>query len=140
MADRETIVRELSRIVRFGLVGLANTAVHLIVFFALVAVGVPYLLASILGSATAIAVAYFLNHRLVFRADQHTRQLVVQFFIVQGIGGLINAVALAIAVEQLHWSPVVAQIAVLIPVVATTFTFNRLVVFRAHVDTRGAGG
>lgn len=136
MPSRETLIREVARIIRFGIVGVANTAIYTVFYLLFIAVGVPYLAASISAFVVAISVAYGLNHRFTFRADSHTRQLVTQFFLVQGLGAAVNVSALALAVERWHWTPVGAQLVIIPPVVAMTFVANRLVVFRAHVDTR----
>lgn len=128
---------EAARVLRFLVVGLANTAIYTVIYLLLVAIGTPYLAASVVAFAIAIAIAYFLNHRFTFRAGEHSARLVTQFFLVQGLGALVNLTALAAAVEWLGWTPVGAQLVIIPPVVATTFVVNRLVVFRTQVDTRG---
>ena len=122
---------------RFLVVGLANTAIYAVLYLAFVALSLPYLAASILAFGIATAIAYVLNHRFTFRVADHSTQLVMQFFAVQGLGAFVNIAALAAAVEWLGWTPVGAQLVIIPPVVATTFVANRLIVFRAQVDTRG---
>jgi putative flippase GtrA len=138
MANRETLTREWARILRFTAVGLVNTAIYTVLYIAFVAISLPYLAAAILAFAISVAIAYFLNHRFTFRVADHSTQLVVQFFTVQGFGALVNIAALTIAVEWLGWTPIGAQLVIIPPVVAMTFVANRLIVFRAQVDTRGA--
>jgi len=136
MADRVIIAREWARMLRFIVVGFANTVIYAVLYFVFVGISLPYLAASILAFAIAIAVAYLLNHRFTFRAADHSAQLVARFFAVQGLGALVNVAALTMAVEWWGWAPVAAQLVILPPVVATTFVANRLIVFRAQVDTR----
>ena len=129
-------MREVARVGRFIVVGLANTAIYTATYLAFFAAGVTYLLASILGFAVAISAAYWLNHRFTFRAADHTWRLVGQFLAVQVTAAVLNVVLLAVAVERGGLSPIEGQLLVVPPVVVASFVLNRLVVFRPHVDTR----
>jgi len=114
-----------------------NTAVYTVLYLAFVAISLPYLIAAILAFGISVAIAYVLNHRFTFRVADHSTRLVVQFFTVQGIGAIANIALLTVAVEWLGWTPIGAQLVIIPPVVAMTFAVNRLIVFRAQVDTRG---
>jgi putative flippase GtrA len=65
------IVASLSRskVVRFGLVGLVNSAIDLAVFAVAVWLGTPALIANFLGWAVAVTFSYFANSRWSFERD-----------------------------------------------------------------------
>lgn len=121
---------------RFGIVGVANTAIYTGTFAALLAIGLHYVQSSVLAYVVAISIAYFLNHRFTFRVADHSSALVARFFAVQVGAALANIAILAVLVERAHMDPLIAQFVTLPPVVLSTFALNRLVVFRQHVDTR----
>lgn len=122
--------------VRFAIVGVANTAIYTGSYAALLAAGLPYIAASVVAYAIAISIAYFLNHRFTFRVAEHSSQLVTRFFAVQIGGAIVNIALLAVLIDGWGWDELVAQLILIPPVVTTTFVLNRLVVFHEHVDTR----
>ncbi|MFT4034553.1 MAG: GtrA family protein [Patulibacter sp.] len=136
MSRREHRIREAWRMLRFGVVGVANTAIYTGMYAALLAGGMPYGSASVLAYAVAISIAYFLNHRFTFRVAEHSSALVARFFAVQIAAAVANIAILALLVEGAGIDPLLAQFVTLPPVVLSTFVLNRLVVFRQHVDTR----
>jgi len=136
MSRRLHITREAWRVVRFGVVGVANTAIYTGTYAGLLAAGLPYIDASVCAYIVAISIAYFLNHRFTFRVAEHSSGLVARFFAVQVAGAVINIALLALLIDGWGWGELTAQLVLLPPVVTATFLLNRLVVFHKHVDTR----
>lgn len=122
--------------IRFAIVGVANTAIYTSSYALLLVVGLPYVAASVVAYAVAISIAYFLNHRFTFRVAAHSSDLVARFFAVQIGGAIVNIALLAVLIDGWGWDELLAQLVLIPPVVTTTFVLNRLVVFRGHVDTR----
>jgi putative flippase GtrA len=58
-----------SKVVRFGLVGLINSAIDLVVFAAAVWLGGPPLVSNFLGWLVAVVFSYFANSRWSFERD-----------------------------------------------------------------------
>ena len=138
LRDTRSFGREMWRLARFVVVGGINTAVHLLIFSALYALlGVAYLFASLLGAATAVLVSYLLNHRFTFRVASHDRASVIRFALVQATAAGLNVGGLALLV-QLGLPPLLAQPVVLVPVMGAAYVLNRLWVFGAASDSRGA--
>ncbi|MEH3055250.1 MAG: GtrA family protein [Patulibacter minatonensis] len=135
MSRRDHLLREAWRIVRFGIVGVMNTAIYTSAYAAFLALGFPYLDASVCAYIIAISIAYFLNHRFTFRVAEHSRGLVGRFFAVQIAGAVVNIALLALLIDHWGWDELVAQFVLLPPVVTATFIGNRFFVFRGHVDT-----
>lgn len=136
MTRRELFTREGFRVIRFGLVGITNTAIYTGLYAGFLALGLHYVHASIVAYVIAISIAYFLNHRFTFRVAEHSSGVVTRFFVVQASGALVNIALLAVLIDGAGWDELVAQFVILPPVVATTFLLNRFVVFHKHVDTR----
>jgi Predicted membrane protein len=55
---------------RFGAVGIANSAVDFLIFTALAWVGLPALVANVIAWAVAVTFSYAVNSRWTFEADQ----------------------------------------------------------------------
>jgi putative flippase GtrA len=67
---------------RFGLVGVANTALDFVLLFAFVALGVNQYVANYLSTSLAIVFSYFMNRRFTFRSEGTKRREVVPFVLV----------------------------------------------------------
>lgn len=130
-----------SQKIRFGLVGVINTAVDFAVLNVLVGVfGLPLVPANIASTATAMVVSYSLNKKAVFRGSNggNARQLVI-FVVVTLVGlWLIQSVVIvgahALLASVTSWSSVITlNVAKVIGTVAS-LTWNYLwysrVVFR----------
>ena len=56
--------------IKFGLVGLSNTAVNYIVYLIFVSLGVQYLIANTIGFIVSVLNAWFWGSRFVFKEDE----------------------------------------------------------------------
>lgn len=73
--------------VRFGLVGIINTATDLGLYTLLIAAGLVPILANTISTTCGMVVSYFLNRRFTFRADgQSHKQQVAKFLAVTLVG------------------------------------------------------
>ena len=79
------------KVIRFGCVGVINTALDFTILNILVNFfDVTPLLANLISASVSISLSYFLNHRLVFRSDnKHTIKSFAHFFLATGAGILI---------------------------------------------------
>lgn len=70
--------------VRFGLVGIVNTAIDFTILFSLVGFfHVPTLIANVISTSVALIVSYLLNKRAVFRdTSAHDRRQLILFVII----------------------------------------------------------
>ena len=104
-----------SRMVRFGLAGLANTAATFIVLNAgFYALHLPKLLSSIIATSTAVGLSFILNRSFVFGSYTHTARKLPKFIAVSAAGVLLvqNTVfALCIAGLRTHETSLAALIA-----------------------------
>lgn len=116
---------------RFGLVGLAATAVHLAIVTLLIRAGVAPLLANLLAFLGAFGVSFCGHYFWTFRSSAGIARAVLRFFLIAVGGFLINSALLALL---LHWTTLenttCALIAVLIVPVLSFFA-SRLWGFKA---------
>lgn len=58
---------------KFGIVGMSNTLIYLIIYYALIQLGISYILSNALGFIVSIVNAYFWNERVVFKNNEGKR-------------------------------------------------------------------
>ncbi|WP_325048410.1 GtrA family protein [Paenibacillus sp. CAA11] len=95
-------------LIRFGLVGVLNTAVDFIVFALLTYAGLPYLAAQCVAYSCGIANSYIVNRSWTFKAkSQRTGRELASFVLVNlGTLALVSALlaALHTYTDWLCWS------------------------------------
>lgn len=119
---------DIRRWARFAAGGLFNTAATYLIYLGLIRF-IPYQAAYLVAYALGILIAYVLNSILVFRVplslgrfSTYPLVYVVQYVIAAGL--------LAVAIEFLHLSEVIAPLAVLVIMVPLSYVLNRWVLGR----------
>jgi putative flippase GtrA len=119
--------------VKFGIVGVSNTALTFIVYTVLLKVfGVWYLAASAIGFAVGATNGFLLNRRWTFREHVGDALTPVRWGIVQTTGLGINEVLLFLFVSEAKIGKLLAQAMATVVVTITTFIANRAWTFRMH--------
>jgi putative flippase GtrA len=121
--------RELPRIARFCLVGVANSAVTFAVFTALCALGVPAPVASAVGFGAGAVNSFVANRRWTFADLATADRAFWRFAAIQGLGALLSAAGVA-GLLALGASRTAAECAILPCVTVTLYRLSRLLVFR----------
>ena len=118
----------------FGLVGVANTAVHFIVFVVLLrALSVPLLAASGLGYLAGMTNSYLMNRRWTFRARTTVNfREILSFVLVNGLSLAVNLLVLNYAVRVIGVLPEIGQALAIVASLAANFAGNKWWVFRAQ--------
>jgi putative flippase GtrA len=126
-----TLVRgELPRILRFCIVGATNTAISLIVFVALVALGCPAPAASAIGFLVGAFNSYQLNRRWTFAGLERARAAGLRFTLLQGAGAAASAAGVFV-LQQTGLGHLAAECVILPFVTAALYSVSRLLVFRS---------
>ena len=123
--------RELLRIARFCVVGVANSAITLAVFTLLCALGAPAPAASALGFAAGAVNSFLLNRRWTFADLDVTGGAFWRFAAIQGFGALLSAAGVG-ALLALGASRTAAECVILPCVTVTLYCLSRLLVFRGR--------
>jgi len=119
--------------VKFGIVGVSNTLLTLVVYTVLLKVfGVWYLAASAIGFAVGATNGFLLNRRWTFREHVGDALTPVRWGIVQSGGLAINEGLLYLFVHDAQLDKLVAQVCATAVVTITTFLVNRAWTFRMH--------
>jgi putative flippase GtrA len=119
---------EVTRLVRFGVVGASNTVLTLVAYEVLTRMGVEATVASGLGFALGAANGYVLNRSWTFHARGGAGTL-VRYVVVQGMGALLSAAGVGLATSDLSLRRLAAECVVLPGVTLVTYALARTVVF-----------
>lgn len=117
--------------IKFGLVGVLNTALHFAVFYALYSLlGLYYLLASTIGYVAGLINSYILNRNWTFRShDADQKREFARFIWVNLLSLGVNLVTLKALVVWVELRPEVAQLLAIILTLLANFVGNRFWTF-----------
>ena len=119
---------ELSRLLRFGLVGVSNTLLTIAAYAVLTGDGVPVAAASALAFMLGAANGYNLNRRWTFRPAAVRSGTLARYLAVQALGAALSAGGVAL-VADLSLARLAAEAVVLPCVTLITYTLSRVLVF-----------
>lgn len=123
----------LVQFVKFGIVGISNTALTFIVYTVLLkGFGVWYLAASAIGFAAGATNGFLINRRWTFRDHVGDAYTPLRWAIVQTCGLGINLGLLFLFVTEAHLDKLLAQAFATVFVTVSTFVANRAWTFRTH--------
>jgi putative flippase GtrA len=127
--------------IKFGIVGVSNTLLTLVVYTLLLKVfGVWYLAASAIGFIAGAVNGFLLNRRWTFREHVGDSLTPVRWGVVQTCGLGIDELLLYVLVHDAHLDKLLAQVCATAVVTVTTFFVNRAWTFRAHTPVAVADG
>jgi putative flippase GtrA len=112
--------------VKYGVVGASNTAITTVTYSLGVWIGIPYLVALVVGYIPGTLNSYLLNRHWTFDAGHLSHAHAgTRFAIVQVCAILANLGLLYVLVHKLHVEKIPAQLILTVPVVTVTFFINR---------------
>jgi len=127
--------------VKYGVVGASNTALTVAAYSVGVWIGVPYLVALLVGYIPGGLNSYLLNRHWTFRAGHLSHaHSGTRFPIVQVGAILANELALYVLVHDAHVEKIAAQAILTVPVVVVTFFINRVWTFGGEGPIRELPG
>ena len=115
--------------IKFGIVGLSNTAVSFLVYYTLLWAGVHYLIASAAGFALSVLNAYFWSKKFVFTQSTSKNQL-AKVYISYGATFVLSLCTMFIMVDNLGISQLIAPVLNLFITVPLNFLLNKFWVFK----------
>jgi putative flippase GtrA len=140
-ASRHLSAPVLVQFVKFGIVGVSNTVLTLVVYTVLLKVfGVWYLAASGIGFVVGAVNGFLLNRRWTFREHVGDALTPVRWGIVQTCGLAVDEALLYLFVHDAHLDKLLAQVCATAVVTVSTFFVNRAWTFRVHAPVTVADG
>ena len=118
-----------AQLVRYALVGTSNTALTLIAYTTLVAVGVPPTVAASAGWAIGAFSGYVLNRGWTFRSTTPGAGPATRYAAVALVGAMLDALGVAVLVGDEGRPHLAGEVAILPVVTALTFVLCRRWVF-----------
>ena len=123
--------------IKFGLVGVSNTAINLAVYYILVFLGVNYILANSIGFIISVINAYYWNDRYVFNQNQQgkdsiktTLKKLAKVYASYTFTFVLSNVLLYVWVDLLAISDKIAPIINLLITIPINFIMNKLWAFK----------
>lgn len=121
--------------IKFGIVGLSNTAISYGMYFLLIYWGLYYIIASIIAFIVSVINSFYWNNKLVFTSTDNMkktlfRKLIKTFLAYAGTGLVLQNVLLWVLVEQFDFSEYLAPLLILIITVPLNFVVNKYWAFK----------
>lgn len=122
--------------IKFCLVGLSNTAISLVIYYLLLAVGVNYLISMAIGYIVSSICGYIFNKIWVFKQkDAKVQKSIFKYYILYGSSLLVNLLCMAFFVKGLGLSDMIAPILTIIITTIYNFTLSKLWVFKNRPES-----
>lgn len=133
---KENIQDLIKQFVKFGLVGVSNTVVSMVVYYIVLFINPDwYMVGSILGTIISIANAFYWNDKFVFvgnRQDWRSKlKRLGKTYISYGGTSILSNVLLWIEVAFFHVSRTVAPVVNLLVTIPLNFVINKLWTFHS---------
>lgn len=123
-------MKSVIQFIKFGIVGVSNTAISLVVYYLLLWQGATYLLANTASWIISVFNAFYWNNRYVFRNDTPWLRALVKTYISYGASFIVGSVLLIIFVELCNISDKIAPLLTLILSVPMNFILNKYWTFK----------
>lgn len=135
--NKEEFVELFKQFIKFGLVGVSNTVVSMVVYYIVLFIDPKlYMVGSILGTIVSIANAFYWNDKVVFagnRQDWRSKlKRLGKTYISYGGTSILSNVLLWVEVSFFSVSRSIAPIVNLIVTIPLNFIINKLWTFRVR--------
>jgi len=127
----------LIQFIKFGIVGLSNTALSYIIYAALVYLGLYYIIASVISFVLSVLNSFYWNNKYVFKSGNDQRKhrfwdVLIKTYVSYAFTGLIlSNILLYVFVDALHISKYLAPLLGLVITVPLNFVLNKKWAFKA---------
>lgn len=133
--NKEEIKKLLIQFIKFGLVGVSNTLISLLVYYILVYFKCNYIVANTLGFIISVINAYYWNNKYVFkkntgRKEEKTYKKIIKVYVSYGVTFLLSTLLLYLMVDCFKISEYIAPIINLCVTVPLNFIFNKFWAFK----------
>lgn len=119
----------MNKFIKFGLVGILNTVITIVIFNVLKIFEIDYVIANAIGYVGGMVNSYIWNNKWVFNANSKDISTVGKFIAVNLIVFLINTGILILLVDNMSLNESIAQIIALAVTTVINFLGNKLWTF-----------
>lgn len=117
---------------KFVLVGgIATLLQYVMLWFGVEILGLPAAVASGIGYLIGSFVSYFLSYYYTFDSNRSHVGAVSRFYIMVGVGWLINVLTVGVLADSLEWNKWLAQFIATAIALVWNFCFSRYWVFKS---------
>ena len=117
--------------IKFGIVGISNTALSLLIYYVLVYIGVHYLISNVAAFMLSVLNACFWNSKYVFKAGGGNKaKLLAKVYACYGLTFALSMGLLYLMMDMLGVSELIAPIINLCITVPANFLLNKFWAFR----------
>lgn len=123
---------EYNQFLKFGIVGISNTLVGLMVYYILIYFNINYNIANTLGFIVSVFNAYYWNNRYVFKKERKKSNIewIIKVFMSYGMTFILNTVLLFLMIICLHISSYIAPMINLFIITPINFLLNKYWAFK----------
>lgn len=127
------LLEDLSRFIKFGLVGVLNTIINWILFILLNSMGVYYIISNIIAYSISTLNSYLWNSKWVFKyTGDNVNQTTFKFITLNIIGLVLNTIILFLLVDIIKLPKIIALIIATGVVMILNYFINKLWVFKKY--------
>ncbi|WP_376778041.1 GtrA family protein [Inconstantimicrobium mannanitabidum] len=124
-------MKQVLEVIKFGLVGILNTGITMVVYNILIFFGVNYIVANAIGYVAGVANSYIWNKNWVFNAkDKKDNSLIFKFIVVNVISFAVNSGVLILCENYITKNKTIAQLPAIIMGMAVNYILNKIWTFK----------
>lgn len=116
--------------IKFGIIGLSNTAIGLGSYYLFLWLGWHYMLANVMSWIISVFNAFYWNSKYVFDNSSSWLRALFRTYVSYGASFVIGTIALFVLVEWGGLSNVIAPLLVLIITIPLNFVLNKFWAFK----------
>lgn len=129
--NKENYFSVIKQFIKFGIVGISNTFISLLIYYALIYFKTNYILANTVGFIASVINAYYWNNKFVFKkSDEGNVKPLIKSFISYGMTFLLSTIMLVVLVRNLGLSEISAPIINLLITIPLNFLLNKFWTFK----------
>lgn len=133
MGETKLVIKNyesLIQFIKFSIVGLSNTVISLIVYYAMLWLGTGYLIANTIAWVLSVFNAFYWNSKYVFKNGSSYIKALIRTYMSYGVSFLLGSSILAFLIEVLGVRDKLAPILVLLITIPLNFCMNKYWTFR----------
>ena len=124
-------MKTLLQFVKFGIVGVSNTLIALMVYYALLLVGVHYLIANVISFVVSVLNAFYWNRKYVFKSGERRKYVqLTKVYVSYGVTFITSTSLMFAIVDIVGISEFIAPIVSLCITLPFNFLLNKFWAFR----------